>query len=79
MLLCHKMETLYFIGSSRGNVESEAAECESSSLLSLDAEVPHVGALRLHYSYGGGCDLLAPFSACIKREVRAKENTDGEG
>lgn len=28
----------------------------------LDAAVPHIGALRLHYSYGGGgCDLLALF------------------
>lgn len=54
-------------------------ECWSSSLLRLDVAVPHIGALRLHYSYGGGCDLLALFSACIKREVRVKENTDGEG
>lgn len=61
------------------NKSPDSVRTWANSLQGLDAEVPHVGALCLHYSYGGGCDLLAPLPPCIKREVRAKENTDGEG
>lgn len=34
----------------------------------LDIAVPHIGALHLHYSYGGGCDLLAVFFCLYKNE-----------